>query len=159
MNDLLRSFGRALASVLHPRMLWLTLAPFLAAAVVWGAILWFSWQTLIGATRGWLDSWSFTTTLYHLFDWAGFSSLHAVVAPFIVVAIAIPLIVVTLGLFILVVNGLMLWLTGSLSQSLGLGFHVTGFWSAFFGAIVYSVISWLLSHFLLHERRLPPRPR
>ncbi|APR35517.1 EI24 domain-containing protein [Paraburkholderia sp. SOS3] len=100
MNDLLRSFGRALASVLHPRMLWLTLAPFLAAAVVWGAILWFSWQTLIGATRGWLDSWSFTTTLYHLFDWAGFSSLHAVVAPFIVVAIAIPLIVVTVLLLI-----------------------------------------------------------
>ncbi|MDQ7979444.1 EI24 domain-containing protein [Paraburkholderia sp. SARCC-3016] len=100
MNDLLRSFGRALASVLHPRMLWLTLAPFLAAAVVWGAILWFSWQTLIGATRGWLDNWSFTTTLYHLFDWAGFSSLHAAVAPFIVVAIAIPLIVVTVLLLI-----------------------------------------------------------
>jgi hypothetical protein len=100
MNDLLRSFGRALSSVLHPRMLWLTLAPFLAAAVVWGAILWFSWQTLIGATRGWLDNWSFTTTLYHLFDWVGFSSLHAAVAPFIVIAIAIPLIVVTVLLLI-----------------------------------------------------------
>jgi len=81
-------------------MLWLTLAPFLGAAVVWGAILWFSWQTLIGATRGWLDTWSFTTTLYHLFDWVGFSSLHAAVAPFIVIAIAIPLIVVTVLLLI-----------------------------------------------------------
>jgi hypothetical protein len=100
MNDLLRSFGRALASVLHPRMLWLTFAPFLAAVVVWGAILWFSWQTLIGATRSWLDGWSMTTTLYHLFDWLGFSSLHTAVAPFIVIAIAIPLIVVTVLLLI-----------------------------------------------------------
>src|SRR6476620_2847960 len=56
-----------------------------------------------------------------------------------------PLILVTLGLFALVVNGLMLWLTSSLSRSLGLGFHVSGFWSAFFGALVVSIVSALLS--------------
>jgi len=100
MNDLLRSFGRALSSVLHPRMLWLTFMPFAAAAIVWGVVLWFSWQTLIGATRGWLESWPLTTTLYGLFDWLGFSSLHAAIAPFIVVAMAIPLIVVTVLLLI-----------------------------------------------------------
>ncbi|MFL9961353.1 EI24 domain-containing protein [Paraburkholderia sediminicola] len=100
MNDLLRSFGRALASALHPRMLWLTFKPFILATVGWGVILWFSWQTLIGGTRLWLDSWSFTTTLYHLFDWLGFSALHAVIAPFIVIAMAIPLIVVTVLLLI-----------------------------------------------------------
>lgn len=100
MNDLLRSFGRALASALHPRMLWLTFMPFILATVGWGVILWFSWQTLIGGTRLWLDSWSFTTTLYHLFDWLGFSALHAVIAPFIVIAMAIPLIVVTVLLLI-----------------------------------------------------------
>jgi len=49
----------------------------------------------VGGTRLWLDGWSFTATLYHLFDWLGFSALHAVIAPFIVIAIAIPLIVVT----------------------------------------------------------------
>jgi hypothetical protein len=100
MNDLLRSFGRALASALHPRMLWLTFKPFLAATVGWGVILWFSWQTLIGSTRVWLDSWSFTVTLYRLFDWLGFSALHAAIAPFIVIAMAIPLIVVTVLLLI-----------------------------------------------------------
>jgi hypothetical protein len=100
MNDLLRSFGRALASALHPRMLWLTFMPFLAATIGWGVLLWFSWQTLIGATRGWLDNWSFTVTLSHLFDWLGFSALHAVMAPFFVIAIAIPLIVVTVLLLI-----------------------------------------------------------
>jgi len=39
----------------------------------------------------------------------------------------------------------MLWLTSSLSSSLGLGFHVSGFWSAFFGALVVSVVSAVLS--------------
>jgi hypothetical protein len=100
MNDLLRSFGRALASALHPRMLWLTFMPFVAATVGWGVILWFSWQTLIGATRGWLEGWSFTVTLYHLFDSLGFSGLHAAIAPFLVVAMTIPLIVVTVLLLI-----------------------------------------------------------
>lgn len=56
-----------------------------------------------------------------------------------------PLILVTLGLFALVVNGLMLWLTSSFSSSLGLGFHVSGFWAAFFGALVVSIVSALLS--------------
>ena len=53
-----------------------------------------------------------------------------------------------LGLFALVVNGLMLWLTSSLSQSLGLGFHVSGFWPAFWGALVVSLVSTLLSLFV-----------
>ncbi|EDZ99677.1 conserved hypothetical protein [Burkholderia sp. H160] len=100
MNDLLRSFGRALASALHPRMLWLTFKPFIVATVGWGVLLWFFWQTLTGATRTWLDNWSFTGTLYHLFDSLGFSTLHAVIAPFIVIAMAIPLIVVTVLLLI-----------------------------------------------------------
>jgi putative membrane protein len=56
-----------------------------------------------------------------------------------------PLIIVTLGIFALVVNGLMLWLTSSLSASFGLGFHVSGFWAAFFGALVVSIVSALLS--------------
>ena len=72
MNDLLRSFGRALASALHPRMLWLTFKPFLAATVGWGVILWFFWQTLVGGTRLWLDNWSCTVTRYSLLDRLGF---------------------------------------------------------------------------------------
>ncbi|HZR22101.1 MAG TPA: phage holin family protein [Vicinamibacterales bacterium] len=56
-----------------------------------------------------------------------------------------PLIIVTLGIFSLVVNGLMLWLTSALAEGLGLGFHVDGFWSAFFGALVTSVVSLILS--------------
>jgi len=56
-----------------------------------------------------------------------------------------PLIIVTLGIFALVINGLMLWLTSSLSSALGLGFHVSGFWAAFWGGVVVSLVSLMLS--------------
>jgi putative membrane protein len=56
-----------------------------------------------------------------------------------------PLILLTLGLFALIVNGLMLWLTSSISSAIGLEFHVSGFWAAFWGALVVSIVSTLLS--------------
>ena len=59
--------------------------------------------------------------------------------------LTLPLIILTLGIFALVINGLMLWLTSSLSDALGLGFHVSGFWAAFFGALVVSFVSMALS--------------
>jgi putative membrane protein len=59
--------------------------------------------------------------------------------------VTFPLILLTLGIFALVVNGLMLWLTSSLSSTLGLGFHVSGFWAAFFGALVVSIVSAFIS--------------
>jgi putative membrane protein len=63
----------------------------------------------------------------------------------------LPLIILTLGIFALVVNGLMLWLTSALSSALGLGFHVRGFWAAFWGALIVSIVSTLLS-ILVSER-------
>ena len=54
----------------------------------------------------------------------------------------------TLGLFTLVLNAFLLWLTGRLSDSLGLGFHVTGFGPAFIGALVVSIVSIALSMFV-----------
>jgi len=59
-----------------------------------------------------------------------------------------PLILLTLGLFALIVNGLMLWLTSTIAESLGLAFRVTGFWPAFWGALVVSIVSTLLSRFV-----------
>jgi putative membrane protein len=59
--------------------------------------------------------------------------------------VTFPLILLTIGLFALVVNGLMLWLTSGLSAMFALGFHVSGFWAAFFGALVVSIVSTMLS--------------
>jgi putative membrane protein len=56
-----------------------------------------------------------------------------------------PLIVLTLGLFTLVINGLMLQLTGWFAQQFGLGFRIEGFWNAFLGALVVSIVSATLS--------------
>jgi len=64
-----------------------------------------------------------------------------------------PLILLTLGLFALIVNGLMLWLTSTLAAWLGVGFSVSGFWAAFWGAIVVSIVSTLLSLTVRSGRR------
>ena len=53
--------------------------------------------------------------------------------------------VLTLGLIALVVNALLLWLTSYLAGDLKLPFHITGFWPAFWGAIIVGVVGWLLS--------------
>ncbi|MFI0410464.1 phage holin family protein [Actinomadura sp. 3N508] len=59
--------------------------------------------------------------------------------------------VLTLGLIGLVVNALLLWLTSELAGELDLPFHVTGFWPAFWGAIVVGVAGWLL-HLVVPEK-------
>ena len=69
--------------------------------------------------------------------------VNALIRPLLIL-LTLPVTVVTLGLFIFVINGLLFWWVGSFVD----GFHVGGFWSAFFGAIVYSLISWLLASLL-----------
>ncbi|HEV7855374.1 MAG TPA: phage holin family protein [Herminiimonas sp.] len=66
----------------------------------------------------------------------------------ILVLLTLPVTVLTLGLFILVINALLFWLA---AQLVG-GFQVAGFWSAFGGAILYSIISWILSSLLLDKK-------
>ena len=63
-----------------------------------------------------------------------------------------PLILLTLGLFALVVNGLMLWLTSTLAAQFGINFHVAGFFPAFWGALVVSVVSTVLSMFVRDDK-------
>ena len=76
-----------------------------------------------------------------------FGLLNAVVRP-ILAFLTCPLVMLTLGLFLLVLNGLMLWLTAMLSTGLGLGFAVDGFWPAFLGALVVAVTSAVLNLFV-----------
>jgi putative membrane protein len=59
--------------------------------------------------------------------------------------LSLPLLILTLGLFALVINGLLFWLVAAVSSALGAPFHVDGFWAGFWGAVVVSVVSWLLS--------------
>lgn len=80
-----------------------------------------------------------------------FGLVNALVRPLLVL-LTCPLIVVTLGLFVLVVNTLMLSLTIWLSGIFDLGLTSTGFWPTFFGAVVVSVVSGVLSLLLRDDR-------
>ena len=65
----------------------------------------------------------------------------------ILVLLTLPVTLLTLGLFIFIINGLMFWAVANLVS----GFAVAGFWSAVGGALIYSVISWGLSALLLRK--------
>jgi putative membrane protein len=65
----------------------------------------------------------------------------------ILVLLTFPVTLLTLGLFIFVINGLMFWAVAHLVS----GFQVGGFWSAVGGALLYSIISWALSALLLKK--------
>lgn len=67
--------------------------------------------------------------------------------------LSFPLILLTLGLFLLVINALMLMLTGWLAAQAGLGFRVDGFWAAVGGALVVTVVTWALDAVLDTDQR------
>jgi len=73
--------------------------------------------------------------------------VNTVIRPLLVL-VTLPINILTLGLFTLVINGLMFWFVASFVE----GFRVAGFWSAFWGALLYSLISTLASWLLV------PRP-
>ena len=73
--------------------------------------------------------------------------VNAVIRP-ILILLTLPATVLTLGLFILVLNGLLFWLVGAFVE----GFVVGGFWAGFFGAFLFSIFSWLLSALVLKDR-------
>lgn len=69
--------------------------------------------------------------------------LNTLVKP-VLVLLTLPITIVTMGLFLLVINALVFWFAGSVLK----GFHVGGFWWAVLGAIVYSLIAGLLSRLI-----------
>ncbi|HET6578582.1 MAG TPA: phage holin family protein [Gemmatimonadales bacterium] len=75
---------------------------------------------------------------------AVFGLVNSVLRPLLTV-LTCPLIVLTLGLFTLVINALMLLVTGWLSARWDLGFTVSGFWAAFWGGLVVGLVSLMLS--------------
>ncbi|WP_139980097.1 phage holin family protein [Nocardioides litoris] len=67
----------------------------------------------------------------------------AVVKP-VVTLLSFPLVILTLGLFLLVINAAMLLLTGAVADALDIRFRVDGFWSAFGGSIIITVVTWVV---------------
>jgi putative membrane protein len=113
----------------------LILRLLLNAAALWVAVRLVSGITYQGGVAGFLG-----VALV-------FGLVNAFVKP-ILAFFSIPFILLTLGLFLFVVNALALWITSAISGSLGLGFQVKGFGAAFLGALVVSVVNLLLSWFV-----------
>lgn len=112
---------------------------FLLRLLINAAALWVAIQLVDGLEhRG--SWWSL------LFVALVFGLLNASIRPLLKL-LSLPAIILTLGLFIFVINALMLMLTGWVSGLLDLGFYVAGFWDAFVGGLIISVVSFLLSLF------------
>lgn len=77
--------------------------------------------------------------------------INAIIRP-ILKFLSCGLIIITLGLFVLVINGLTLWLASAIAVNwFHVGFYVDGFWSAFFGALIVSIVSVILSALIKKE--------
>ena len=115
--------------------------------------MWLLWRLLINAAALWaatrlVSGISFDGDWRLLFVVALiFGVINVSLRP-ILKLLTLPLLILTLGLFTFVLNALMLWLTGAMSDALDLGFHVDGFAPAFIGGLVVTVISFLLSLFI-----------
>jgi len=79
-----------------------------------------------------------------------FGVINSFVGP-AVKLLSLPFIIITLGLLLLVINALLLMLTSWVSKEVGLGFHVNGFWTAVWGALIVTVSTWVI------EKVLPKR--
>ncbi len=75
--------------------------------------------------------------------------LNAIVRP-ILILLTLPVTLVSLGLFLFVLNAFCLWLTALLVT----GFEVHGFWTAVFGALLVSLVSWILNAFVSDKGRV-----
>jgi putative membrane protein len=83
--------------------------------------------------------------------------INAVIRP-ILKLLSIPLIILTLGLFLLVINGITLWLASKIAVKwFHVGFYVDGFWSAFLGALIVSIVSIILSALFKREEERSSR--
>ena len=86
-----------------------------------------------------------------------FGIINATLKPLIKV-VGCAFYVLTLGLVALVVNGLLLWLTSWVAGKLSLPFHISGFWAAFWGAIIVGLVSWVLNLFIRDKRTHDDEP-
>ena len=112
---------------------------FLLRLLINAAALWVAIQLVDGIDhRG--SMWSL------LFVALVFGVLNASIRP-VLQLLSLPLLILTLGLFMFVINALMLMMTGWVSGFFNLGFYVGGFWDAFLGGLIISVVSLLLSIF------------
>jgi len=96
MQQVIKSFGLALVGSMHPRMLWLSLRPFLIVSVLWGCLIWLTWTPALEMLSAFLTASMFTSWIQDGLVWAGFENARAWIAPLFFVMLLIPLICISL---------------------------------------------------------------
>ena len=94
MNPLFDAFWRAAGYCLHPKVILWSLLPLLVAAAAVFGLGWFFWEPAVAGVRGTLEQWSLMAALLQWLDTVGGHAVHALLAPLIVVALAVPAIVI-----------------------------------------------------------------
>jgi putative membrane protein len=128
---------------------------FLIRVLVSAAALGVATWAVSGITLPAASGWSKAGTL--LVVALIFGIINATLKPLIKV-VGCAFYVLTLGLVALVVNGLLLWLTSWVAGKLSLPFHISGFWAAFWGAIIVGLVSWVLNLFIRDKRTHDDEP-
>ena len=80
-----------------------------------------------------------------------FGILNAILKPLLLI-FSLPLLIVTLGLFLWVINALMLKLTAWIAGVFGIGFHVHGFWTALLGALIITIVNFFVDRVLVDDK-------
>ena len=94
MRFVLDAFWRACAYCLHPRVVLWSLLPILVAGAAVFGLGWLYWESTVAAVRASLEQWSLLATFFHWLDAVGGAKLHALMAPMIVVALTVPVVVI-----------------------------------------------------------------
>jgi hypothetical protein len=164
VNRLLDSFWRAAAYCLHPKVILLSLLPLLLSVALSLLLGWLFWDAAVAGVRHALEGWSITDTLLSWLDSMGADRLRSALAPLVVVALAVPLLVIVSLLFVAVlmtpaiVNLVSARRFPQLARLHGAGFWSSAGWSLGCTALalvvlVLSVPLWLVPPLVLI---LPP---
>jgi Etoposide-induced protein 2.4 (EI24) len=99
-QQVFKSFGLAMVGTMHPKMLWLSLRPFLIVSILWGCLIWLTWTPALEVLGNFLTNSIFTSWIQDGLIWAGFENARAWIAPLFFVMLLIPLISISLLVFI-----------------------------------------------------------
>lgn len=117
---------------------------FLLKVIINAVALWLTTLIVPGVTvRPWTEGDTTATVLTYLLVALIFGVVNAIVGTAIRI-VAFPLYILTLGLISLLVNAFLLFIVSWISDAMGFGLHVDGFWSGVFGALVLGIIAWLI---------------
>ncbi|WP_219349923.1 EI24 domain-containing protein [Polynucleobacter cosmopolitanus] len=95
-----RAFGLSMIGLVHPKMLWLSLRPFLFVSIAWGILFFFIWEPTLEIIRVFITTSFLTAWIADVMSATGWDEIRAVMAPLLLVMVLIPLITISLLVFV-----------------------------------------------------------